>query len=144
DYLATFESIFRTGQVQKDFHPWGQLRALALRVEQGFPLVVGDALGVFLRSVAPTVAMSESEAEEILEIDGGAESLVTTMGKLVKEGRQRVSQALQQAIRLQESGDIERARDHLRAAFAVEVIPQYRQMLEENLSGLDEPSAPSE
>ncbi|MET0401758.1 MAG: DUF2379 family protein [Cystobacter sp.] len=113
DYLTTFESIFRTGQVQKDFHPWGQLRALALRVEQGFPLVVDDELRVFLRTVAPTVAMRESEAGELLETVGGAETLVMAMVKLVKEGRQRVAQALQQAIRLQEGGDIEMVEENL-------------------------------
>jgi hypothetical protein len=40
---------------------------------------------------------------------------------------------------LRDKGDLEGARQQMRGVLAVEVVPRYRQMAEENLRGLDEP-----
>ncbi len=142
DYLATFETIFLTGQVEQDFHPWGQIRALALRVQQGQSLELRDDLRDFLRRTAPTVAISETETEESLETVEGTEALLAVMSKRMEDGKQRISQALHRMIRCQEAGDLEGARQQMREVLAVEVVPQYRRMAEENLTGLNElPSA---
>ncbi|WP_198316056.1 DUSAM domain-containing protein [Cystobacter fuscus] len=137
DYLATFETIFLTGQVEQDFHPWGQIRALALRVQRGKTLELRDDLRDFLRRTAPTVAISETETEESLRIVGGTEALLAVMLKRMDDGKQRLSQALHRMIRCQEAGDLEGARHQLRTVLAVEIVPQYRRMAEENLRSLD-------
>ena len=139
DYLATFESIFQTGRVEEDFHPWGQIRALALRLRQGLSLEMRDGLCDFLRRTAPTLAVSETELDGALKSLPGTESLVLAMAKRMEEGRQRISHALQQMIRLQEAGDLDGARGQLQAVLAVETIPQYRLMAEENLALLEAP-----
>ncbi|WP_332468436.1 DUSAM domain-containing protein [Cystobacter fuscus] len=135
--MATFETIFLTGQVEQDFHPWGQIRALALRVQQGQSLELRDDLRDFLRRTAPTVAISEAETEESLRTVGGTEALLAVMLKRMDDGKQRLSQALHRMIRCQEAGDLEEARHQLRAVLAVEIVPQYRRMAEENLRSLD-------
>ncbi|MFY0574118.1 DUF2379 family protein [Cystobacter fuscus] len=40
---------------------------------------------------------------------------------------------------LRDSGDIEGARQQMRDVLAVEIVPQYRRMAEEQLRGLDNP-----
>ena len=139
EYLATFETVFLTGHVTEDFHPWGQVRALALRVQQGRPLELRDDLRNFLRQTAPSVAISETEAEETLKTVEGTEALLTLMVMRMEDGKQRISEALYRMIRCQEAGDIEGARQQMRDVLAVEVVPLYRQAAEENLAGLDEP-----
>ena len=60
----------------------------------------------------------------------------------MEDGKQRISQALHRMIRCQEAGDLEGARQQMREVLAVEVVPQYRRMAEENLTVLNElPSA---
>ncbi|MDY7226073.1 DUSAM domain-containing protein [Hyalangium rubrum] len=141
DYQATFEAIFLTGHVEEDFHPWGQIRALSLRVRQGKPLEPRDDLREFLRKTAPSVAISEAEAEELLDAEKGAEALLAMMLMRMEDGKQRIFQALYQMIRCEEAGDLEGARQQLREVLAVELVPQYRRMAEENLSRLDRPSS---
>ena len=142
DYLATFKTIFLTGRVEQDFHPWGQIRALALRVQHGQSLELRDDLRDFLRRTAPTVAISETETEESLRTVEGTEALLVVMLKRMEDGKQRISQALHRMIRCQEAGDLEGACQQMREVLAVEVVPQYRRMAEENLTGLSElPSA---
>jgi DUSAM domain-containing protein len=139
EYLATFEEICRTGHVTEDFHPWGQVRALALRVQQGRPLELRDDLRDFLRQTAPSVAISGAEAKEALTTAEGTEALLALMLKRMEDGKQRLSQALYRMIRCQEAGDLEGARQQMRDLLAVEVVPVYRRAAEENLAGLEEP-----
>ena len=140
EYLATFEKVFLTGHVEEDFHPWGQIRALALRVQRGNRLELHDELREFLRQTAPSVAISEDEAAESLKTVEGAESLLAKMLARIEDGKQRIIQALHRMFLCEEAGDIEGARQQLRDVLAVEVVPQYRHMAEENLAGLDKPS----
>lgn len=140
EYLATFEEVYLTGCVTEDFHPWGQIRALALRVEQGKPLELRDNLRAFLRQTAPSVAISEVEAEDALKSVEGTEALLALMVKRMEDGKQRISQALYRMIRCQEAGDLEGARQQMRDLLAVEVVPKYRQAAQENLAGLNETS----
>jgi DUSAM domain-containing protein len=139
EYLAAFETVFLTGHVEEDFHPWGQIRALALRIQQGKPLQLRDDLRDFLRQTAPSVAIREAEAEEALKTEEGTQALLATMLKRIEDGKRRISQSLYRMIRCQEAGDLEGARQQLREVLAVEVVPQYRRMAEENLTSLDKP-----
>jgi DUSAM domain-containing protein len=136
EYLATFEAIILTGHVEADFHPWGQLRALALRARQGRPLARGDELRAFLLRTASSVAMNEPEVTEALQTAEGTEALLSMMLKRIDDGKQRISQALYRMMLCQEAGDLEGARQQLHEVLAVEVVPRYRQMAEENLTGL--------
>lgn len=139
EYQATLEAVYSTGHVETDFHPWGQIRVLALRVQQGKPLDLRDDLRDFLRQTAPSVAISETEADESITSVKGAEVLLTKMLERIEDGKQRISQALYRMIRCEEAGDLEGARQPLREVLAVEIVPQYRRMAEENLARLDQP-----
>ncbi|MCP3139684.1 DUSAM domain-containing protein [Pyxidicoccus xibeiensis] len=139
EYLATFEAICLTGHVEEDFHPWGQLRALALRARRGKPLVRRDDLRDFLLRTAPSVAINETEATEALQTVEGTEALLAKMLERIDDGKRRISQALYRMMLRQEAGDLEGARQQLREVLAVEVVPRYRHMAEENLANLDEP-----
>jgi len=138
--LATLETVFRTGHVTEDFHPWGQVRALTLRVQQGTPLELRDDLRGFLRQTAPSVAISEAEVGEALKTQEGTAALLAQMVKRMEDGKQRISRALYQMIRCQEAGDLDGARQQMRDVLAVEVVPLYRRAAEENLASLDEPT----
>jgi DUSAM domain-containing protein len=140
EYLATFEKILLTGHVEEDFHPWGQIRALSLRVQRGNRLELRDELRDFLRQTAPSVAISGEEATASLKTVEDAEALLAKILERIETGKQRILQALHRMMVCKETGDLEGARQHLRAVLAVEVVPQYRLMAEENLAGLDEPS----
>jgi DUSAM domain-containing protein len=138
--LTTLETVFLTGHVAGDFHPWGQVRALALRAQQGKSLELRDDVRGFLRQTGPSVALSEADVEEALQT---VESTVVLLGRMVKrmdDGKQRLSQALYQMIRCQEAGDLAGARQRMREVLAVEVVPLYRRAAEENLANLDEPT----
>ncbi|HEX8703706.1 MAG TPA: DUF2379 family protein [Myxococcaceae bacterium] len=137
EYLATFEKVFLTGHVEPDFHPWGQIRALSLRVQRGNRLELRDELRDFLRETAPSVAISEDEAAASLKTVEEAETLLAKMLERIEAGKRRILQALHQMFLCEEAGDIEGARQQLRDVLAVEVVPQYRHMAEENLAGLD-------
>ncbi|MFP2904977.1 DUSAM domain-containing protein [Pyxidicoccus sp. 3LFB2] len=142
DYLATFEAIFQSGHLEEDFHPWGQLRALALRARSGRPLLRRDDLRDFLLRTAPSLAFSEAEVSEAFQTGGGTEALLTLMLKRIDEGKQRISQALHQMMLRQEAGDLDGARQPLQEVLAVEVVPRYRHMAEEHLANLEEPPRP--
>lgn len=139
EYLATLEAVYSTGHVEADFHPWGQIRALSLRIQHGKPLVLRDDLLDFLRQTAPSVAISKTEAEEILRTEKGAEGLLAMMMRRITEGKHRITQALSRMMDCREAGDREGALQALRDVLAVEVVPQYRQMAEECLKRYDEP-----
>jgi DUSAM domain-containing protein len=137
--VATLEAVFLTGHVEADFYPWGQIRALALRVQQGKSLEHRDDLLNFLRQTAPSVAISEAEVEGALESVEGAEALLGKMLARIQDGKQRISRALDRMMSCREAGDREGALQALRDVLAVEVVPMYRQMAQETLDRYDEP-----
>lgn len=69
--------------------------------------------------------------------------VLAKMLERIESGKQRILQALHRMMLCEEAGDLEGARQHLRDVLAVEVVPQYRLMAEENLAGLDKPSQAS-
>jgi DUSAM domain-containing protein len=137
--LATVEAVFLTGQVDPDFHAWSQLRALALRVQQGKPLELREDLRDFLRRTAPSVAIPEAEAERALESVEGARALLEKMVERIQQGEQRIKRALSRMMECREAGDREGALQALREVLAVELVPLYRDMAQENLDRYDEP-----
>lgn len=138
-HLATLEEIFLSGHVQPDFHAWEQVRALALRLQQGLRLELRDDMRGFLRQTAPSVAIAEPEAQEALQSVGGAEALLLKMLVRLNEGKHRLTQAVGRMLDFQESGNLEGARQVLRDALAEEVVPRYRESMEELLARYDQP-----
>lgn len=137
--LATLEEVFLTGHVDADFYPWGQLRVLALRVQQGKPLELRDDLRDFLRQTAPSVAISDADAESALASVEGAHALLGSMVERIREGERRIEEALLRMMDCREVGDREGALQALRNVLAVEVVPLFREMAQENLDRYDEP-----
>jgi DUSAM domain-containing protein len=137
--VATLEAVFLTGHVEADFHSWGQLRALALRVQQGHPLELRDDLRALLRQAAPSVAITDAEAERALGSLDGATALLERMVERILGGEHRIKRALSRMMDCREAGDREGALQALRDVLAVEVVPMYRQMAQEHLDRYDEP-----
>jgi DUSAM domain-containing protein len=138
--LAKLEAVATTGHVDATLSPWLQVRVLAARLRQGHRLELRDDLCDFLlHTAAPAVAIGEAEAEKALESVEGAEALLGEMLRRIEDGKQRITQALSRMMDCREAGDREGALQALREVLAVEVVPKYRQMAQENLDGYDEP-----
>jgi DUSAM domain-containing protein len=139
EHLTILEEIFSTGHVEADFHPWEQIRVLSLRVRQGKPLELREDMRDFLRQTAPSVAISEAEAEKALETQEGAEFLLARMMKRIRDGKERINRALLRMMDCQEAGDREGVRQAMLDVLAVEVVPQYRRMAEECMTSYEKP-----
>jgi DUSAM domain-containing protein len=137
--LTRLEAVASTGHVEADFQPWQQLRVLARRVRQGHTLELRDDLRDFLRRTAPSVAISETEADEALVTVEGTQALLAEMVKRIEDGKQRITQALSRMMDRREAGDRDGALQALREVLAVERVPKYRQMAEECLAMDDAP-----
>jgi len=57
----------------------------------------------------------------------------------LRDGQRRFLRAMYRMTSLRDAGDLEGARQQLRDVLAVESVPQYRRMAEEQLRGLDSP-----
>lgn len=139
DMLSRLEEVLSTGNVDPSLNDWDQVRVLVHRIQQGRPLVPGEPLREFLQHTAPTVAISDAEAASALTSVEAAEALLKTMLERIRDGEHRITQALYQMMSKRDAGDLAGARKALEAVLAVEVVPRYRQMAEENLAGLAEP-----
>jgi len=139
DELTGLAEVLATGRINPDLHDRQQLAALSLRVQQGHALDLTDDLRVLLRQTAPTAAISETETEEALNSPKGAEALMGMILSRFREGERRFLDSMYRMTSLRDSGDLEGARQQMRDVLAVEIVPQYRRMAEEQLRGLDNP-----
>lgn len=139
--LARLEAVAATGQVDLALSPWAQVRVLARRLQQGAPLDLREDMRAFLQHIAaPSVAISESEAQTALRSEAGAETLLGQILKRIDEGRERIRKAMSRMMDCREEGQREEALQALRDVLAVEVVPKYRQMAQEHLDHFDEPA----
>ncbi|MET0404474.1 MAG: DUSAM domain-containing protein [Cystobacter sp.] len=141
--LTALADVLATGRLHPNLHDRQQLAVLAQRVQQGHPLELTDDLSAHLRRTAPTAALSDSDIEEALKSPAGAEALIGRILSRFREGQERFLRAMYRMTSLRDTGDLEGARQQMRDVLAVEVVPQYRQMAEEQLSGLDHPPSGS-
>ncbi|WP_395853180.1 DUF2379 family protein [Cystobacter fuscus] len=74
-----------------------------------------------------------------LKSSEGAEALMGMILSRFQKGERRFLRSMYRMTSLRDAGDLEGARQQMRDVLAVEVVPQYRQMAEENLAGLDRP-----
>jgi DUSAM domain-containing protein len=115
---------------------WNQLWELEHRVKQGNALELTEDVCDLLRRSAPTVAISTTEAEAALKSVESATDLLRKMRTLVRDGSNRIMDALDRMYRLEERGDCDGARQQMRDVLAVEVVPHYRGIAEGQLKRL--------
>jgi DUSAM domain-containing protein len=132
------EAVRTSGRIDPELNAWAQVRALAQRLQQGHALELSEDMRDFLRRAAPTVAFSEDETEAALESREGAETLLRRTLERIHDGKERILQALERMTLLRDAGDLAGARKQLEDVLAVEAVPLFRKMAEENLVGLDE------
>lgn len=124
------------GNLEDDWYP---IRMLDNRVQQGEALELTDDVRALLLRTAPTVAISEAEAEAALAKVESATVLLHEMRRRITEGSNRIMDALHRMYRLEEKGDMDGARQQMRDVLAVEVVPEYRDIAEGQLERLDDP-----
>ncbi len=137
--LTGLAEVHATGRLNPNLHDRQQLAALSLRVQQGHALELTDDLRALLRRTAPTAALSEAETEEALKSPEGAEVLMGMILSRFRESERRFLNSMYRMTSLRDAGDLEGARQQMRDVLAVELVPQYRRMAEEQLRGLDSP-----
>ncbi|MHA7631511.1 DUSAM domain-containing protein [Corallococcus sp. M7] len=118
---------------------WSPFRALARRVlREGAALTLSDDVRTLLLRTAEEVSIADAEAA--LSTSDGALALVHEAERRIAEGSNRLTDALHEMWRLQRQGDFDSARQQMRDVLAVEVVPYYRELALEQLSGMsDEP-----
>jgi DUSAM domain-containing protein len=137
--LARLEAVAASGHIDPDLQAWDQVRVLGLRIQRGEPLELRDDLRDFLRQAAPSVAISDADVEQALASVEGAQALLGCMVERIREGEHRIKEALSRMMDCREAGDRDGALQALRNVLAVEVVPLFRQMAQENLDRYDEP-----
>jgi DUSAM domain-containing protein len=139
DELTGLADVLATGRLNPDLPDRQQLAALSLRVQQGHALELTDDMCALLRRTAPTAAISEAETEEALKSPEGAEALMGMILSRFRESERRFLDSMYRMTSLRDAGNLEGARQQMRDVLAVEIVPQYRRMAEEQLRGLDSP-----
>jgi DUSAM domain-containing protein len=119
---------------------WDEVRELASQViGKGEPLVLTEEVRTILRRSAREVAMSHTETEAALGNPSTATDLLREIRQRIRDGSDRISDALHRMYRLQEKGDLDGARQQMCDVLAVEVVPLYREIAEGELEKMDEP-----
>lgn len=138
--LSRFMEVRSTGRLDPDLPDRPQLSVLAHRIQQGHALERTDALLALLRRTAPTAAVSDAETEDSLKSPEGTEALMGMILSRFQKAERRFLRAMYRMTSLRDAGDLEGARQQMRDVLAVEIVPLYRDMAEEQLRGLDSPS----
>lgn len=116
---------------------WHEIRVLDARVQQGRALELTENVRALLLRSAPTVAISEAEAQAALANVESATILLRKIRERIREGSNRIGDALFRMYELQDAGDIDGARQQMRDVLSVEVVPLYREIAEGELTKLD-------
>jgi DUSAM domain-containing protein len=87
---------------------------------------------------AREVAIPDEEAARALASDDGALDLLREVSRRIREGSNRLSDALHSMYRHQDAGDYDSARQLMRDLLAVEVVPFYRDIAEGQLEDMDD------
>ena len=110
---------------------WDPIRALAQRVlERGEALALTEETRTLLKRSAQEVAISLADAEDALRSVSTATTLLREIRGRIRDGSNRLSDALHRAYRLRDVGDIEGARKQLEDVLAIEIVPLYREEAE--------------
>ena len=125
--------------MEKGEGDWDEVRALDNRLQRGEALELTEDVRDLLRRTAPTVGTSEAEAEKALTSVEGASRLLRKLRRHIDDGSNRLTDALRRMYRLQEKGDLDGARQQMRDVLAVEVVPLYREVAEDEIAKMDNP-----
>jgi DUSAM domain-containing protein len=110
---------------------WDELRALAQQVlVRGAPLELSDDTRVLLMRSAQQVAIRQEDAEDALRSVSTATTLLAEIRRRIRDGSNRLSDALHRYYRLRDAGDFSGARKEMEGILAVEVVPLYREQAE--------------
>ncbi|WP_164019906.1 DUSAM domain-containing protein [Pyxidicoccus trucidator] len=122
-----------------DEHGWDAIRALGRRVlEGGTPLELTDDVRALLLRTAGEVAISNAHAVHALATEAGALDLLRETIRRISEGSRRLTRALSLMYDHQRAGDYDTARQEMHAVLAVEVVPFYREIAQDQLDDMDE------
>lgn len=118
---------------------WSPFRALARRVlREGASLTLSGDMRILVLRTAEEVSIVDAEAA--LSTSAGALALVREAERRIAEGSNRLTDALDRMWSFQRQGDFDSARQQMHDVLAVEVVPYYRELALEQLSGMsDEP-----
>ncbi|MCY1030535.1 DUSAM domain-containing protein [Corallococcus sp. BB11-1] len=118
---------------------WNPFRDLARRIlRDGVPLILSDDVRALVLRTAEEVSITDAEAA--LSTSAEALALLRETERRIAEGSNRLTDALHLMWRFQRQGDFDSARQQMRDVLAVEVVPYYRELALEQLSGMpDEP-----
>jgi DUSAM domain-containing protein len=116
---------------------WDHLWGIEDRIHHGAPLELSGRMRDLLLSAAPTVAISSADAEAALVSAESATALLFEIRKRIREGSNRINDALVRMYSLHDSGDLKGARQQMQDVLAVEVVPLYREIAEGELAKLN-------
>jgi DUSAM domain-containing protein len=122
-----------------DSPDWNPFRTLSRRVlREGAPLVLTEDVRTLVLRTAREVGISDVEAA--LGNEAGALALLREMERRIREGSNRLTDAIHLMHRHRKAGDYDRARQEMRDVLTVEVVPYYRMLAQEQLDDMaDEP-----
>jgi DUSAM domain-containing protein len=124
---------------------WDELRALAQQVlERGAALNLTEATCGLLRRTAQQVAISPVDAEMALHSVPTATMLLGEIRRRIRDGSNRLSDALHQAYRLRDRRDLSGARRLMEDLLEVELVPLYREQAQILLEELDQLGSPKQ
>jgi DUSAM domain-containing protein len=114
---------------------WEPVRSLERRVlRDGAPLELTDDVRALLLRTAREVAIHDVEAA--LSTEAGALALLREAVRRISEGSNRLTDALHGMYRHQDAGDYDSARQLMREVLAVEVVPLYREIAQDQLDDM--------
>jgi DUSAM domain-containing protein len=117
---------------------WDHLWGLEDRINHGETLELSARMRDLLLSAAPTVAISSADAEAALATTESATALLLEIRKRIREGSNRINDALVRMYALQDAGDLKGARQQMHDVLAVEVVPLYREIAEGEIVKLND------
>ncbi|QSQ23257.1 DUSAM domain-containing protein [Pyxidicoccus parkwayensis] len=118
---------------------WHPFRALARQtLREGAPLVLTDEVRALLLRTAREVALADADAA--VRTDTGALALIREAARRITDGSNRLTDAIHRMHRHRNAGDFDSARQEMRDVLAVEVVPYYRLLAQEQLDDMaDDP-----
>jgi DUSAM domain-containing protein len=117
---------------------WDHLWGLEDRIHHGETLELSARMRDLLLSAAPTVAISSADAEAALATTESATALLLEIRKRIREGSNRINDALVRMYALQDAGDLQGARQQMHDVLAIEVVPLYREIAEGEIAKLND------
>jgi DUSAM domain-containing protein len=118
---------------------WDPIRALARRViREGAPLVLPDDVRALLLRSAREVALSDDDTARALASETEVLELLREISRRIREGSNRLSDALHAMYQHQDAGNYDSARQLMRDLLAVEVVPFYRDIAEGQLEDMED------